>query len=178
MAARLTSPELVSGFRLRTMSDRSRGYNPLGYHTGSVWTHDTAVVIGELAASGRGGEAWTLIDGLLRAAPAFDHRFPELFSGESADVVAPPSPYPASCRPQAWAAAAGPAILAAILGVDPDVPRGTLRLTPIGLTDGRLDGLTVHGLRIAGGRLSVRVSGTALEVLEAPAALTVDVRPS
>ena len=69
-------------------------------------------------------------------------------------------------------------MLAAILGLDPDVPRGTLRLTPIGLTEGRLDGLTVHGLRIAGGRLSVRVSGTALEVLEAPAALTVDVRPA
>jgi hypothetical protein len=32
---------------------------------------------------------------------------PELFGGQGADEVFPPVPYPASCRPQAWAAASG-----------------------------------------------------------------------
>ena len=44
--------------------------------------------------------------GLLTAAEGFDYRLPELFSGQPADEVWPPVPYPASCRPQAWAAAA------------------------------------------------------------------------
>ena len=50
-------------------------------------------------------EAQVLARGLLRAADGFDQRLPELFSGESADSLTRPVPYPASCRPQAWAAA-------------------------------------------------------------------------
>jgi glycogen debranching enzyme len=173
VATRLAGTELASGFGLRTMSDRSVGYNPFGYHTGSVWTHDTAVVIGELAASGRVDEAWTLVRGLLAAAPVFAHRMPELFSGEARTQVVAPGPYPASCRPQAWAAGAAVAVVTALLGLRPDVPAGRLVLAPCGLAQGRLDGFAVDGLSVAGGRLSVRVHGTTLEVLEAPAGLEV-----
>jgi glycogen debranching enzyme len=173
VATRLVSTELSSGFGLRTMSDRSVGYNAFGYHTGSVWTHDTAIVIGELAGSGRADEAWTLIRGLLAAAPGFALRMPELYSGEARTAVAAPSPYPASCRPQAWAAGASVAVVTALLGIRPDVPAGRLVLAPCGLAKGRLDGFAVDGLTIAGGRLSVRVRGTAIEVLEAPAGLEV-----
>jgi len=175
VAARLVAPELTGGFGLRTMSDRSAGFNAFGYHTGSVWTHDTAIVAAELAAVGLGPEAWTLVDGILAAAPGFDFRMPELYAGESAADVVAPAPYPASCRPQAWAAGAAVHLLAAVLGIEPDVPAGRLTLRPSGLAEGRLDGLHVTGLRIAGGTLSVRVDAGVVQVLESPPGLQVDV---
>ena len=102
VAARLGSPELDSGYGLRTMSTDSSGYWPLGYHTGSVWAHDTAVAIAGLRADGFDEVAASLTEGILRAAVGFDYRMPELHSGDSEMLV----PYPAACRPQAWSAAA------------------------------------------------------------------------
>ncbi len=136
VAERLARPDLSSGFGLRTMSAASRGYSPLSYHCGSVWSHDTAIVIGGLIRSGHLAAAASLADGLLEAATAFGWRLPELFSGHARAEVPWPSPYPPSCRPQAWAAAAAGALVQAILGLDIDVPAGTARMTPPRL-DGR-----------------------------------------
>lgn len=117
VAARLVSPELSSGFGLRTLSTAAAGYWPLGYHLGTVWTHDTAVAIMGLARSGFAREAQHLADGLLAAAPSFDYRMPELHGGDPSDGFTTPVPYPASCRPQAWAAAAAVAVWSATGGV-------------------------------------------------------------
>jgi hypothetical protein len=106
VARRLTSPQLDSGFGLRTMSTDSAGYWPLSYHGGSVWAHDTAIAIRGLAHDGFAAEAAQLSEGLLRAAVAFDYRMPELHSGDPAEAFPAPVPYPAACRPQAWSAAA------------------------------------------------------------------------
>jgi glycogen debranching enzyme len=130
VAARLVSPQLNSGFGLRTMSAGSGGYSPLSYHCGSVWSHDTAIVIRGLAASGHAAEAAVLGDGLLDAAAAFGWRLPELFAGDSRPAVPWPSPYPASCRPQAWAAASIGALVQARLGLEVDVPGGRVRIEP------------------------------------------------
>jgi glycogen debranching enzyme len=119
VASRLVSPELSSGFGLRTMSTDSAGYWPLSYHGGSVWTHDTAIAVQGLARAGFADEAALLAEGLLAAAPAFDHRMPELHSGDSSREVPSPVPYPASCRPQAWSAAAAVAVWSATHGVHP-----------------------------------------------------------
>ena len=104
---RLMSPEMFSGYGIRTMATTNAAYWPTRYHVGSVWTHDTAMIIDGMLASGFGAEAAALAEGLLRAAEGFDYRLPELFGGQSAEEVFPPVPYPASCRPQAWAAASG-----------------------------------------------------------------------
>ena len=101
VARRVTAPDLDSGLGLRTMSSDAAGYSPLSYHCGTVWPHDTAIVIAGLARSGNGRLAAGLVEGLLQAAMAFDNRLPELWSGEGRPV-----PYPAACRPQAWSAAA------------------------------------------------------------------------
>ncbi|MBA8794751.1 hypothetical protein FHX74_002370 [Friedmanniella endophytica] len=106
VADRLVSPELSSGFGLRTLSTRAGGYWPLSYHGGSVWAHDTAVAISGLHRAGFADEAAELAEGLLRAAAAFDFRMPELHAGDPADGATAPAPYPAACRPQAWSAAA------------------------------------------------------------------------
>ncbi|MFY0408608.1 amylo-alpha-1,6-glucosidase, partial [Solicola sp. PLA-1-18] len=104
VAARLLHPTMFSGHGIRTLSSDNGGYWPWRYHCGSVWTHDTAVVVDGLRRTGHTDAAATVARGLLRAAEGFDHRMPELFAGLD-DTVFPPSPYPASCRPQAWAAA-------------------------------------------------------------------------
>lgn len=107
VVSRLMSPEMFSGYGIRTMSTDNVAYWPTRYHVGSVWTHDTAMIIDGMLRAGFDAPARTLAEGLLRAAEGFDYRLPELFGGQSADEVFPPLPYPASCRPQAWAAASG-----------------------------------------------------------------------
>ena len=110
MAARAgDAPDLDSGLGLRTMSAADAGYAPLSYHCGSVWPHDTAIVIAGLHRAGLGEYAAGLIEGLLRASVAFDQRVPELWSGEGRPV-----PYPAACRPQAWSAASAVVVAQAI----------------------------------------------------------------
>jgi glycogen debranching enzyme len=101
VARRVVAADLDSGLGLRTMSDRDGGYSPLSYHCGTVWPHDTAIVIAGLVRAGHADLAGGLAEGLLRASLAFDRRLPELWSGEGRAV-----PYPAACRPQAWSAAA------------------------------------------------------------------------
>jgi len=101
------APEMFSGYGIRTMSTTNAAYWPTRYHVGSVWTHDTAMIIDGMLRAGHSDAAATLAEGLLRAAEGFEHRLPELFGGQSSDEVFPPVPYPASCRPQAWAAASG-----------------------------------------------------------------------
>jgi glycogen debranching enzyme len=130
------------------MTANSPRYNPLSYHGGSVWPHDTTISILGLAATGHGDVAAGLASGLVSAAAAFDFRFPELYGGHPAQHGRTPVPYPAACRPQAWSAAAGVAILAALLGVRPDVPAGRIEVLPLGVQPfGALD---VDGFVIGG----------------------------
>jgi glycogen debranching enzyme len=100
IAKRVAGPALDSGLGLRTMAVTDAGYAPLSYHCGSVWPHDTAIVIAGLVRAGLAEYATGLIEGLLRASIAFEQRLPELWSGEGR-----PIPYPVACRPQAWSAA-------------------------------------------------------------------------
>lgn len=164
VAGRLVSAELDSGFGLRTLSSASAGYWPLRYHGGTVWTHDTAIAVSGLARAGFSAEAAKLATGLVDAAPAFDFRMPELFGGDPRGAVARPTPYPASCRPQAWSAAASVAILGAMLGLDPDVPGGRLGIRPAAPFP--FGATSVSGLVVDGRPLGVRVDagGNVLEV--------------
>ncbi|HEY1616141.1 MAG TPA: glycogen debranching N-terminal domain-containing protein [Streptosporangiaceae bacterium] len=129
VVARLSAPDMSSGWGLRTMSAASGGYSPLSYHCGSVWSHDTAIVIRGMARGGHAAAA-VLADGLLDAAAAFGWRLPELFAGDARSRVPWPSAYPASCRPQAWAAATAGALIQALLGLEVDVPGGRVRVSP------------------------------------------------
>ena len=90
----LTSARMDSGYGLRTMSSAAGGYSPLNYHCGSVWPHDTAVVVMAMARSGHATEAAHLVEGLLSAGAAFAGRMPELFSGERRGHLLRPVPLP------------------------------------------------------------------------------------
>lgn len=115
---RLLHPSMFSGYGIRTLSTTNDGYGALRYHGGSVWTHDTGYILRGMLRAGFEAEAEIVARGLLRAAHGFDQRLPELFSGQGSDEVEPPLPYPASCRPQAWAAASAVPVAQA-LGVLP-----------------------------------------------------------
>ena len=67
---------MSGGYGLRTMSTKDGGYNPLSYHCGSIWAHDTAIVISGLARDGFGPVAGELVEGLLAGAEAFGYRIP------------------------------------------------------------------------------------------------------
>nr|WP_221378657.1 hypothetical protein [Actinoplanes polyasparticus] len=144
IAVALGSESMSGGYGLRTMSSGDGGFAPLSYHCGSVWTHDTAIVAAGLARAGFAAEAGRLIDGLLTAGEAFGFRLPELYGGDARIDISRPMPYPASCHPQAWSAAAAVLIVQALLGLEPDVPNGVVRVRPIPGAP------QVTGLQIAG----------------------------
>ncbi|AXG80896.1 amylo-alpha-1,6-glucosidase [Streptomyces paludis] len=171
LAARLSAPDLDSGHGLRTLSTDSAGFNPYGYHIGSIWPHDTAIAVHGLARAGFAEAAAGLAGGLLTASAGFDARLPELFAGHGAATDAVPSPYPASCRPQAWAAASSVVVLQSVLGLSADVPGGTLTVAPAFAEAYRP--LKVTGLDVAGGRLDISVDADGTARIDAPAGLEV-----
>jgi glycogen debranching enzyme len=141
VAARLMSPEMWTGFGIRTLARGMGAYDPMSYHNGSVWPHDTALCAAGLRRYGFDEEAGTVALGLLDAATAFGCRLPELFSGFDRADEPLPVPYPAACSPQAWAAAAPFQLLTTMLGLraGPDglecAPAVPERLQPLRLTN-------------------------------------------
>jgi glycogen debranching enzyme len=156
VAELLVTSDMANGYGLRTMSARDAGYAALSYHCGSVWPHDTAIVMHGLARAGHGAAAAILAEGLLRAAETFEYRLPELYAGDSTTVTSRPVPYPAACHPQAWSAAAAVTVLHTLLGLEPDVPNRRVRLAPASGTS-----LSATGIRIAGHRVEVTVDAGA-----------------
>ncbi len=150
----LTGPELLDRFGVRTLGSRNGGYNPIGYHTGSIWTHDTAIAALGLAAEGFDSEAVTVATTLLASAEAFGYRWPELYSGEP--MMGRPAPYPAACRPQAWSAASAVALLTVALGPRPDAPSGVLHLHPV--RPAAYGPMRVQGLRLGPGEVDLEVA--------------------
>ena len=156
VATRLAQPDLLGPLGISTLSRGNPAYNPLGYHTGSVWTHDTAIGAWGLARTGHGPLAATALRALVDVAAASGYRWPELYSAEP--VLATPAPYPASCRPQAWAAASAGLVVSAVLGLAADAPSRRLQLAP--LREMPFGALLVDGLRFAGERVRIAVDHT------------------
>ena len=153
---RLSREEMDSGFGLRTLATTMGAYNPMSYHNGSVWPHDTAIAVAGLLryrhVPGAVPLAERLAIGLLDAGDAFGGRLPELFCGFPRSQFACPVPYPTSCSPQAWASAAPLLLVRSFLGLHPHVPHRRLVVSPqlprawgrVALTDLRLGDATVH----------------------------------
>lgn len=172
VARTVTGSELLDRFGVRTLGTGNRGFNPIGYHTGSIWTHDTAIAAVGLSREGLGPEAVRVARTLLASAEAFDYRWPELYSGEP--VMGRPAPYPASCRPQAWSSASAIALLSVALGLDPEPQTRTLHVRAV--RPAAYGQMRVEGLRFFGGRVDLDVDedGT-VKVLRAPEAVSVQV---
>lgn len=118
LAERLLQPDMFTGFGIRTLSTDNPAFNPLSYHCGSVWPHDTAIVAAGLYRYGFTDEGRRVAEGLLDAAEP-NGRLPELFAGFGRDEQPTPVPYMSSCSPQAWAAGAPLLLARAMLGIEP-----------------------------------------------------------
>jgi glycogen debranching enzyme len=147
----LLSPELFSGWGVRTLATSEQGYNPLSYHNGSVWPHDTGLIVAGLARYGFVEEAARLTEGLLAALEhAPDHRLPEVFAGFDRVEAPFPVDHPMSSRPQAWSAGSILLLLSAMAGIDPSVHnlKGTCFL-PANVTRLSIKALWVGGRQVA-----------------------------
>jgi glycogen debranching enzyme len=162
VAQRLLAPDMFSGWGVRTLAASMTAYNPVSYHNGSVWPHDNAICAAGLARYGRAEEAHRLIAAQLAVATLADGQLPELFAGFDRSEIHVPAAYPASCVPQAWAAAAPLLWLRTLLGLDPWSSRRTVRVDP-SLPDG-FEHLRVDGIRIGDASLTVRVAPGTVDV--------------
>ncbi len=132
-AAVLLDAPLYSGWGVRTLSSSEAGYNPLGYHTGTVWPHDNSLIASGLARYGHHAAAATIAGSILSAAPHFEHRLPEVFAGYPAAQTTVPVVFPTASRPQAWAAGAPLLLLTTLLGLQPGTADARAQLPdPIG----------------------------------------------
>jgi glycogen debranching enzyme len=158
------SDTLNSGWGVRTMSDRDRGFNPIGYHTGTVWPHDNSLLTAGLVRYGFRQYANRIASDMLTAARHFDYRLPEVFAGYRRGMTPFPVAYPTACSPQAWAAGAPVLFLTCMLGLRPDPADGRLHVDAVLPEACRR--LELRGIEALGRRFDVSVQGGHAEVRE------------
>lgn len=154
----LMSPQMFTGWGIRTLGSDMGAYNPVSYHNGSVWPHDSALVATGLMRYGFVEEARRVASGLIDAAEHFDGRLPELFCGFDRGEFPGPVPYPTACSPQAWAAAAPVQLMRVLLRFDPVYTHGVVHLAPI-LPEGMGD-FQAENVLIDTSRITIRAHGT------------------
>ncbi|MET0929797.1 MAG: amylo-alpha-1,6-glucosidase, partial [Aeromicrobium sp.] len=171
VARHLLSPEMFTGWGVRTLSSAMGAYDPVSYHNGSVWPHDNALIVAGLVRYGFIDEAQRVAVGLLDAAEHFGGRLPELFCGFDRSEYAEPVPYPTSCSPQAWAAAAPVHLIRTLLRFDPQLPADELWVAPV-LPSAFLP-LRVEGVALGDVRVDLEVGANRAVVEGAPHGVTV-----
>jgi glycogen debranching enzyme len=97
VADRLSAPDVLTDFGLRTLSADAPAFAPDAYHRGSVWPFDSWLGWGGLRAAGRHEAAERVRTGVLDALDRLG-RFPELY----AVVDGEPERIPIANRVQAW----------------------------------------------------------------------------
>jgi glycogen debranching enzyme len=152
----LMGDDMFTGWGVRTLAQSHPAYNPVGYHTGSVWPHDSALIAFGLRRYGFDEDFTLIFEGMLEAASRFgDYRLPELFAGFPREEFEEPVPYPVACQPQAWAAGSIPFLLKWGLGLSPDALGNRLRVVRPSLPRW-LERVDVTGLEVGGSRVDLR----------------------
>ncbi|HTW33437.1 MAG TPA: amylo-alpha-1,6-glucosidase [Rhizomicrobium sp.] len=162
----LLSPAFNSGWGLRTLAAGEPRFNPMSYHNGSVWPHDTALCTAGMALYGNRAGAIRVMASTFEAAVRFEMRMPELFCGFSRDRGEPPVAYPVACLPQAWSSGAVFMLLQACLGLRVDGFRREIHVDqpqlPIGIDNLVVRGITIgeHSIDLEFQRMGGRIVAT------------------
>jgi glycogen debranching enzyme len=157
VAYNLMTPEMFSGWGVRTLASDAPRFNPMSYHNGSVWPHDNAMIALGLARYGLKRAALSIFEGLFEAAAHMEMmRFPELFCGFPRRRGTAPTLYPVACSPQAWASVVPFALLQACLGLDLCHAKREIRFHNPQLPK-FLDELAINDLELADGRVNLRL---------------------
>jgi glycogen debranching enzyme len=180
VANRLGQPDMDSGWGIRTFASGQPGYNPIGYHTGTVWPHDNALIIAGLKRYGFHDAANSLIGKIFESAQRFDdYRLPELFCGFSRTPVDPPVPYPVACSPQAWSAGSSLHFLQSMLGLHANAELHELELRQPHLP-AWLTRVTISNLRVGDASVDLLFHNwrgmTSAEVLKKRGDLAITIR--
>ena len=151
---RLLSEDFDSGWGLRTLASGTSRFNPMSYHNGSVWPHDTSICVAGMARYGERRGAARVMGDLYKASRFFGLRMPELLCGFARRAGEPPIAYPVTCMPQAWAAGSVFLMLQACLGLSVDAAKREVRVVRPTLPQG-IDTLTVERLDVAGAQVDL-----------------------
>ncbi len=178
----LMAEDMFNGWGIRTLSERERRYNPIGYHLGTAWPHDNSLIATGFRRYGFDDAARRVFVAIVEAAMRFeDYRLPELFAGFPRKDYGVPVRYPVACRPQAWAAGSVPYMIEALLGLTPEAFDHRLRIIRPILPD-FVDKIDVRRLRVGNARVDLRFErtheGISVQVLSVDGKLDVVVEPT
>ncbi|HYL71434.1 MAG TPA: amylo-alpha-1,6-glucosidase, partial [Candidatus Dormibacteraeota bacterium] len=167
VTARLLSPRGSSGWGIRTLAAGQARYNPMSYHNGSVWPHDTALCAAGIAQYAGRAPVVQILGEIFEAAHHFGMRLPELYCGFARVEGQGPAPYPVACLPQAWSAGAAFMLLQAVLGIRIDGRHEEVHIQrpmlPIGI-----ESLRVSELAVGEAHIDLEFYRVGTEVVVAP----------
>lgn len=167
VAAQLMSSRFSSGWGIRTLAEREPRYNPMSYHNGSIWPHDTSVCAAGISRYGGRGNVAQILNDIFETANQFGMRLPELFCGFPRTAGQGPTPYPVACLPQAWSSASVFLLLQACLGIEVDGERQEVHVTrPMLPID--IESLAIRGLPVRGATIDLDFHRIGEEVVVAP----------
>jgi len=178
---RLMHESMCASWGIRTMASTEKAYNPFSYHDGSIWPFENSIIASGLKKYGLVCETQTVFDAMVDASLYFEYRrWPEVYAGTSRDIGGLLARQPDASRPQAWSAGAIFLLLQTVLGVATKPFARRVDITP-GLPSA-IDEIVVEKMRIAGGRLSLRMirqgNAALLEIVENPDDLDIIVHPA
>ncbi|MDG4830696.1 glycogen debranching N-terminal domain-containing protein [Solwaraspora sp. WMMD1047] len=116
---RLLGPALFSGWGIRTLATTESRYNPVGYHTGTVWPCDNSIIAWGLRRYGFNAESGRIAHAIIDAARYFDGRLPEAFAGYERTLTKYPVLYSSASIPHATSAGTPLLLLRTMLGLEP-----------------------------------------------------------
>jgi glycogen debranching enzyme len=150
------SPDMFTGWGIRTLSSENPAYNPIKYHLGSVWPVENATIAFGMKRYGFAAECNALAKAMFDASTLFEHRrLPEAFGGFPRDAQHPhPGLYPDACAPQGWSATAIAWFVQAMLGIFTYAPLNMLFLEPE--LPPWLPDLTLRNLRVKDSFVTIR----------------------
>ncbi len=88
MIDRLQRDDMYTQWGIRTLSEAAARYNPMSYHNGSVWPHDTALVGAGFARYGHKADAGELLGNLFGVSLYYGAHVCRNCSAASADAMA------------------------------------------------------------------------------------------
>jgi len=167
VSAKLLSERFCSGWGIRTLAEQQVRYNPMSYHNGSIWPHDTSLCAAGIARYGARASVVQLLSQIFETAIHFNMRLPELYCGFTRAAGQSPVPYPVACLPQAWAAGSAFLLLQSSLGISIDGRSKSIHVTRPMLPQG-IESVVVTDLGIADATIDLEFRKIANEVVVLP----------
>jgi glycogen debranching enzyme len=151
----LLSDNMFTGWGIRTLGLSEARYNPMSYHNGSVWPHDSAMIAYGFAKYGLKEEVLKIGTALFDASLFMEgQRLPELFCGFKRRQGEAPTNYPVACSPQAWSVAAVFIIIQSFLGMEINEHENVIRFFRPTLPE-YINKLTLRNLPFKGMKLGI-----------------------